>query len=156
MLRKKHIGVLGIILFLFCIFTTVGVAADIIKIPQVFSPTKGMGETNAVFELNGEILYYDNEQETINIISTGGKYTPLLSPDNTKILYRKPVFEVEDCALVFGVMDINGNSISEIKIDTEFSNEILDYSWISDSLVGVTTHINPSSSEYFVYDIYKQ
>ena len=74
---------------------------------------------NAVFEVNGEILYYDNEQETINIISTGGKYTPLLSPDNTKILYRKPVFEVEDCALVFGVMDINGNSISEIKINTE-------------------------------------
>ena len=156
MLRKKRIGALFIILILFCTFTGVCVAADIFKIPRLFSLTKDEETSNAVFEMNGEILHYDSEQNEITIISTGGKYTPLLSPDNTKILYRKSVFEIENGALIFGVIDLKGNSISEIKIDTEFSNEILDYMWISESLVGVTTHVNPSTSEYFVYEIFEQ
>lgn len=156
MFRKKRVLMLCIIIILLCGFTSVCFAISGFRLPQLFASHQNLNTADAVFERNGEILYYDSERDSINVLSTEGKYNPLLSPDNGQILYRRSVIDSQDHALVFGAMDLKGNTIFEIIIDTEFSNDILDLTWISESLVGITTHINPSSSEYFVYDICEQ
>lgn len=89
-------------------------------------------------------------------LSSEGKYGSVPSPDGTRLLYRRSVLETNGGALIFGVSDLSGVTAFELCIDTECSNDILALEWISDSLVGITTHINPSSSEYFVYDIDSQ
>lgn len=113
-------------------------------------------EYSAVFERNGELLYFDSDTGTIEVLSAGGKYNPTVSKDGTRILYRKSAMETENNELIFGVIGIDGAPLCEIKVDTEMSNEIMNVSWITDELVGVETHINPATSEYFVYNIEKQ
>jgi len=107
----------------------------------------------AIFERNGEICYFNYSNDEIKILSGGGKYAPEISPDMTKILYRRSVLETEGNTMIFGIIDINGNPVREIIIDTELSNNILNCQWFSSDTVGITTHVNPVTSELFVYDI---
>ena len=110
------------------------------------------GHHNAIFERNGEICYFNCTDGSIIILASGGKYSPVLSSNHTKILYRNSVLETEGNIMQFGIIDLTGSQILEVKVDTEFSNDILECEWISECLVGITTHVNPATSEYFIYD----
>ena len=103
----------------------------------------------AVFEKDGGIYLFDEKNGTITTLISDEKYNPILSDDNSMLLYTKSPF----AALQFGVIDIEGNVIREIDIDSSSSNAITNKTWITDTLVGVQTHVNPSTSEYFMYDI---
>ena len=156
MLRKKRLITPCIVLLLICALSGVCFAASGFAVPQKFSLFTDFNEADAVFGWNGEILYFDSKSGDIKVLSSEGQYSPLLSPDHTKILYRKSVFETDNFALIFGAIDMSGNTVFDVTIDTPFSNDILGLQWISDSLVGITTHVNPSSSECFVYDVGKE
>jgi len=155
---KKYTTVVGLLIILTLLLCAgvVVFAKSGFRLPADFS-TFGRNTTHqAVFERNGEIYLYDGQKNTIKTLTSGGKYSPLVSPDNTKILYRKAVYETPNNALIFGVIDISGKEICEITIDTPFSNEIIGMNWVTNSQVAVTTHVNPSTSEYFLYDIIEE
>jgi hypothetical protein len=151
-LHKKSIMISVIACLILCT-TCLSLYAAGINITSVFLTAKNQGLNDAIFERNGEICYFDYSEKTITILADGGKYSPVLSPDKTKILYCNSVLETEGNVMQFGIIDINGNVIREIAIDSEISNDILNCQWLSDTIVGVTTHVNPSTSEYFVYDV---
>lgn len=143
-----------LIVFIILCTTCATALASGIDITSLFLTAKSMGLRDAVFEREGEICYFDYSEGKIIIIDDeGGKYSPVLSPDKTKILYRRSVLETEGNTLQFGIIDLNGKSILDITIDSELSNDIIGCQWLSDTTVGITTHVNPSTSEFFVYDI---
>jgi hypothetical protein len=153
MKRFKKSIILGSFICLVLCLTGVSLHAAGFSITSVFLTAKSQGLNDAIFERNGEICYFDYSDKSITVLSKDGKYSPVLSPDKTKILYRNSVLETENNVMKFGIIDINGEQMQEIVIDSEFSNDILDCQWLSDTTVGITTHVNPSTSEYFVYDI---
>ncbi len=55
-------------------------------------------------------------------------------------------------ALLFSVTDLSGEEL-EIELPVEVSNAVLGATWISENLLGVETHVNPSTSIYYVYDV---
>lgn len=118
----------------------------------IFSADKSTGFKKAIFERNGEICQFDYSEGTITILAGDGKYSPALSPDKSKVLYRNSVLETEGNAMRFGIMTIDGKPIREIVIDSELSNDIIECQWLSDSAVGITTYVNPSTSEFFIYN----
>ena len=119
---------------------------------QQYAAATNKGVYDAIFERNGEICYFNSTDDTITIIANGGKYYPALSPDNTRILYLRSALETEGNVLQFGIVNLKGEQLLDIIIDTEFSNAILNCGWLSESSVCVTTHVNPSTSEFFIYD----
>lgn len=135
-----------------CITCAIALASGI-NIPSLFMKDKNPGLRCAIFEREGEICCFDYSEKKIKIIDVGGKYSPVLSPDRTKILYRRSVLETEGNVLKFGIIDMNGKSVLDIAVDSELSNDILNCQWLSDTAVGVTTHVNPSTAEFFVYNI---
>ena len=146
-MKKKWYLLIGIACFVIFIFSSVVMASKEMK-----NSLNSSKYYKAVFGRNGEILIYDSLKNELTTISEKGKYDPKVSKDRTTILYRRSVLETTN-KLVFGIMNMEGRIINEIEIDTEISNEILNIDWISKDLVGIETHINPSSSEFFVYDI---
>ena len=140
----------------FLILCTAGVMMASVSgfsIESIFSTSKSKGYNDAIFERNGEICWFDYSEGSITILDRGGKYTPVLSPNRSRILYRKSVFETEGNVMQFGIITIDGEFLREIVIDSYLSNDIIGLQWLSDSTVGITTHVNPSTSEFFVYNV---
>ena len=84
------------------------------------------------------------------------KYDETLSPNGKYILYSHSPFDTYkdgERGLMIGVSDIEGNLIHSITVDTIYSNDILGVEWINDSYFAVTCHVNPSTSEYFIYSM---
>jgi hypothetical protein len=150
---KKIIIVNIMALLIFCIIF-ISAFASSFSISSIFSTAESKGLDDAVFERGGEICYFDSDDKSISILAGGGKYVPVLSPDKEKIVYQNSVFAAETSIMQFGIIDINGEFINEIVVDSFISNEITGCMWLSDSTVGVTAHVNPSTEEYFVYNIY--
>jgi|GEM_PF-1864203 len=123
-----------------------------INITPLFTAAGNNELKGAIFEREGKICFFDYSERKITIIDGGGKYNPLLSPDKTRILYRRSASETEGNVLRFGIIDLNGKTILDIAIDSGTSNDIIGCQWLSDTAVGITTHVNPSTSEFFVYD----
>ena len=140
----------------FLILCTAGVMMASVSgfsIESIFSTAKSKGYNDAIFERNGEICWFDYSEGSITILDRGGKYTPVLSPNRSRILYRKSVFETEGNVMQFGIITIDGEFLREIVIDSYLSNDIIGLQWLSDSTVGITTHVNPSTAEFFVYNV---
>lgn len=153
MIKMKSIkkGVLLYTFIVLCIIFTGLLAADYTITSLLKTANRGKIK-GAIFERNGEICYFDYSKREIIVLDGGGKYSPVLSPDKTRILYRRSVLDTEGNTLQFGIIDINGKAVLDITIESELSNDIIDCQWLSDTVVGITTHINPSTSEFFSYD----
>lgn len=151
--RNKRNTIFCIAVF-FVVCTVGAVLASVsgFSIGSIFSTAKSKGFNDAIFERNGGICYFDYSEGAITVLARGGKYSPVLSPDKTRILYRNSVLETEGNVMQFGIITINGELLREIVIDSEQSNDIIECQWLSDSAVGITTHVNPSTSEFFVYN----
>jgi beta-lactamase regulating signal transducer with metallopeptidase domain len=77
-----------------------------------------------------------------------------LSPDRSKYLYGKSENQDGKTVLTIGVIDAyEYHRPTEFRLNTETSNEIVKVCWLSDALVGAETHVNPSTGEFFVYDL---
>lgn len=77
-----------------------------------------------------------------------------LSPDRSKYLYGKSENQDGKTVLTVGVIDAyEYHRPTEFRLNTETSNEIVKVCWLSDALVGAETHVNPSTGEFFVYDL---
>ena len=77
-----------------------------------------------------------------------------LSPDLSRYLYGKSESRDGKTILTVGVIDAHEyQRPKEFRLNTETSNEIVGVYWLSDTLVGAETHINPSTGEFFVYDL---
>lgn len=77
------------------------------------------------------------------------KYDPTPSPDGTLVLYRYAVADV--LGLRVGVDSADGKCLHTIDINTVASNEIMKLEWIGKGYFAVTTHVNPSTLEYYIY-----
>ncbi|MBR4608281.1 MAG: hypothetical protein IKO41_18895 [Lachnospiraceae bacterium] len=77
-----------------------------------------------------------------------------LSPDRSRYLYGKSENQDGKTILTVGVIDAHEyHRPTEFRLNTETSNEIVKVCWLSDALVGAETHVNPSTGEFFVYDL---
>ena len=77
-----------------------------------------------------------------------------LSPDLSKYLYGKSENQDGKTILTVGVIDAHEyQRPKEFQLNTESSNEIVKVYWLSDTLVGAETHVNPSTGEFFIYDL---
>ena len=77
------------------------------------------------------------------------KYDPTPSPDGTLVLYRYAVSDVP--GLRVGVDTAEGKCLHTIDINTVASNDIMKLEWIGKGYFAVTTHVNPSTLEYYIY-----
>ena len=150
-MKSIKIGAALTIFIGLCIFLARLFAPDY-TVASLFETADSKEFKGAIFERNGEICRFDYSGRKIAILDGGGMYDPVLCPDKTRILYRRSVFETAGNALQFGIIDMNGKPVLTMTIESEVSNDILDCRWLSDTAVGITTHINPSTSEFFIYD----
>ncbi|MBE6632384.1 MAG: hypothetical protein E7623_06770 [Ruminococcaceae bacterium] len=146
-----------ILVLVVCISSTACMAHMVEKITDITAGTTYETEeepvTPTVFEKDGSIYLSDGKSDKAELLSSGGRYMPSLSEDGTKVLYAKSMFETPGNAIVFGIMDIEGKDIIELTVECTNNNTLTSVEWISDRLVGVETHVNPSTSEYFVYKV---
>lgn len=131
------------------VVSVIGVSAN-----AIIREVKKNSEKDAVFGLDGILyLYQDGKISTIeDQPGEHGKYGPEVSPDRTKILYRYSVWET-DFQLQIGIVDISGETVLEKTLDTDMSNEFVSMGWIDNETIFVTTHINPATQEFFMYDL---
>lgn len=137
------------------ILTFCGSISDIDNVrSNVFVTSKSLGLYNAIFDYEGIIYFYDHNEEEIIPISKEEKkkYSPAVSFDENKILYRFAMADT-DWKMTIGIMDFNGNVLFQTIIESTFSNEIVKLEWLTDTVIGITGHVNPSTCEYFIYDI---
>ena len=92
-----------------------------------------------------------DEDHEISEIPEPEKYNPTPSPDGKHILYNHSVAETK--GLTVGVDTANGVLIHKINIGSLFSNDIMNLEWLGNEYFAVTTHVNPSTLEYFIYSL---
>jgi len=153
--RKKILLVSAIALVIVLSSAIVAISAQGLW-PTLLRSGKSLGYKDAVFGYDGTIYFFHDGE--LSSIGEGGdtmpKYAPLVSPDHKQILYQHSVYDYEDCVtMVIGVMGFDGKVIRQITIDNTFSNNIVGMEWLDNKHVGVTTHVNPSTGEYFIFDI---
>ena len=147
--KSRRVFVFGILIFVVFAVSIIGVSAGAV----IREVQKGY-ERDAVFGLDGTLyLYQDGKISAVDSQSDQlGKYGPEVSPDKTKILYRHSVRET-DFRLQVGVLALSGEMILEKTLDTDVSNEIMSMGWIDEETFFVTTHVNPATQEFFMYDL---
>jgi hypothetical protein len=92
---------------------------------------------------NGKILTNDNEV----------KYLPVISPDNSCIVFAYKIDLKKDKWGKIGVYNLNNDTLVEIPLAENFANAITNLEWVTDKKVAVTGHRNPSLSSYEIYNI---
>ncbi len=110
--------------------------------------------SSAIFEKDGVLYSYSEKTGKIKQLSDEStpKYLPQLSPskENLAFAYASNMFGSE---LKLGILDMNNKKISDITIQSRYSDVIMDIQWINDRQLGVECHVNPSTSEYFIINI---
>lgn len=115
-------------------------------------------KNGAFFNTDGKLFYYDALTDSVVQIASEGypKYNAQVSPNGRYILYNHSLVDTHKNGkneLMIGVCDFEGNVIHNLTIDTMHSNDILAIEWINDNYFAVTCHVNPSTSEYFMYSM---
>lgn len=93
------------------------------------------------------------EEEAVIIFD---KHNETISPDGKYVLYNYSISETSQygvLGLMISVDDTSGKNLHSITLDAPNSNDILGVEWIGNSYFGVTTHVNPSTSEYLVFSM---
>lgn len=83
------------------------------------------------------------------------RYNETLSPNGEYLLYNhSPIDTVKHgvTGLMVGV-EKDGKPIHTINVNSLVSMDIMGVEWLSDSYFAVTTHVNPSTLEYFIYSV---
>jgi len=111
--------------------------------------------TKIAFEKDNNVYLYDEINEQIKSLGDNSKSKDLLelSPDKTKIVFRyfnegKPIYPSHVI-----VYDIKTGKLTDIVINDNNVQQIVELKWIDDENILVTGHIDPSASGYGVYNI---
>ena len=111
--------------------------------------------TKIAFEKNNNVYLYDETNGQIKSPGDSLKSKDLLglSPDKTKIVFRS----FDEVKAIYPphvmVYDIKTQKLSDIVIEDDNVQQIIELKWIDNENILVTGHIDPSSSGYGVYNI---
>ncbi|HEY8891499.1 MAG TPA: hypothetical protein VIM70_14725 [Clostridium sp.] len=111
--------------------------------------------TKIAFEKNNNVYIYDETNQQIKSLGDNSKLKDLLaiSPDKTKIVFRYFNEGKEIYPPHIIVYDIKTGKLTDIVINNENVQQIIELKWIDDENILVTGHIDPSASGYTVYNI---
>ncbi|MBU3112948.1 hypothetical protein [Clostridium lacusfryxellense] len=111
--------------------------------------------TKIAFEKNNSIYLYDETNGQIKSPGDNTKSKDLLalSPDKTKIVFRS----FDEVKAVYPphiiVYDIKTQALTDIIVNDNNVQQIIELKWIDNEHILVTGHIDPSASGYGVYNI---
>jgi|GEM_PF-931451 len=107
------------------------------------------------FEKNNNVYVYDETNQQIKSLGDNSELKDLsvLSPNKTKIVFRyfnegKATYPPHVI-----VYDVITGKLTDIAINNENVQQIVELKWIDNENILVTGHINPSASGYGVYNI---
>lgn len=67
--------------------------------------------------------------------------------------YYVPPKKADDLAWTFGVMDRNGEILNEMEWRPDLGNAVTGMEWVIYPMICVGMHVNPSTEEYFLFDV---
>src|SRR5665647_49159 len=111
--------------------------------------------TKIAFEKNNNVYLYDEINAQIKSLGDNLKSKDLLglSPDKAKIVFRsfnegKPIYPPH-----IVIYDIKTEKLTDIIINDNNVQQIIELKWIDNENILVTGHIDPSASGYGIYNI---
>lgn len=157
MRKKIAITIIGIFLAAFAtiaaLYNQDALAKTLIK-KHMLSTEEKRALTKAVFEKEGSIYMYDEQTQNISQLGedTNPKFLPVMSPNKSKIAFAYSGEKNPEYYVKLGILDLKTNKEKAIKVDDYYTNQITYIEWLDDVNVGVEGHINPSTSEFFIYN----
>lgn len=108
--------------------------------------------TSMLCQFLPKAIYEQELEEARNAAGGAWEENEQPYPQEASITHEGYAEKDGEYALVFGVLDPGGEE-REIELPVEVSNAVLRATWISENLLGIETHVNPSTSIYYVYDV---
>jgi hypothetical protein len=125
------------------------------KATKILSKEERKQLNKSVFEKDGILyLYHEKSGKITSLLDDGvPKYNPVISPDRKKLAFVYGELEPNYNEMTLGVLDLKNKSVQPLVIKSKNSNMVMYVEWIGNDKVGVEGHVNPSTSEYFVFDV---